>query len=141
MKKHTYSSFLNIAAIASFFILSSCGGGNTDTVELPFKKGDITFDSEINKVTASKGESLFQAKCSSCHNFDADLIGPSLAGVTSRREPHWIMNMMLKPEIMIKQDPDAVKLFKKYNKVPMVINGGNPTKEEALTILEYLRDK
>lgn len=68
---------------------------------------------KVKAADAKQGEALFAAKgCSACHTLtDAKLVGPGLMGVSSRRSQEWIARMILKPEAMVKEDPDAKALF------------------------------
>ena len=59
-----------------------------------------------------------------------------LAGVTQRRSPEWIMNMILNPEEMVANDPIAKELLVEYNS-PMA--NQSLTEEEARGILEFFR--
>ena len=65
-------------------------------------------------------------------------MGPSLGGVTERRSPEWIMNMILSPEKMIKEDPIAKQLMVESNMAMMANQGLN--EDEARSILEYFRE-
>lgn len=91
---------------------------------------------EINNEMAKKGEDLFNVKCSACHAIDTKIVGPSLAEVTNRRSPEWIMNMILNPEEMIQNDAIAKELFNEFS---TSMTNMNLTKEEAREILEYFR--
>ena len=94
---------------------------------------------EIDPDLAVKGEAEFKAKCTACHKISKRHIGPALQGVTQRRSPEWIMNMILNPEEMVLNDPIAQKLLVEYNGAPMA--NQNLTEEEARSILEYFRTK
>jgi mono/diheme cytochrome c family protein len=83
------------------------------------------------------GAKLFQEKCSACHKIEERYIGPALAGVTQRRQPEWILNMILNPEVMIKEDPTAKGLLATYI-APMA--NQHLTREEAECILVYFRE-
>ncbi len=85
---------------------------------------------------ALKGKNLFEVKCSACHKLEARHVGPALAGVTGRRSPEWIMNMMLNPEEMVQKDPIASELFAQFM-TPMA--NQSLTQDEARAILEFLR--
>ena len=91
---------------------------------------------ELDEEMVKKGEELFKAKCSACHKVDNRFIGPALAGVTERRSPEWIMNMILNPEIMVAENPAAKQLYAEYLS-PMVNQG--LTENEARLLLEYFR--
>lgn len=77
-----------------------------------------------------KGEELFAAKgCVACHKIGGGkLVGPDLKGVTARREADWIKKMILKPEIMVKEDPIAKKMLGELF-IPMPNQNVNPTTE------------
>ncbi|MCB9032314.1 MAG: cytochrome c [Chitinophagales bacterium] len=91
---------------------------------------------DINETMAHEGEELFTTKCSACHKIDKRFVGPALAGVTERRAPEWIMNMILNPEVMVEQNEAAKALLAEYLS-PMA--NQNLTEEEARKILEYFR--
>lgn len=92
---------------------------------------------EIDQEMVHAGEALFGQKCTACHKIDARYIGPSLKGIYDRRNPAWVMNIMLNPTEMIKKDPTAIQLLKEYNNV--VMYNQNLTVEEARALAEYFR--
>ena len=94
---------------------------------------------EIDADLAAKGETEFKAKCTACHKISKRHIGPALKGVTQRRSPEWIMNMILNPEQMVQNDPIAKQWLIEYNGAPMA--NQNLTEDEARAILEYFRTK
>ena len=65
------------------------------------------------------------------------LIGPAMKGIYERRSPEWVINLLLNPTQMLKEDPIAIALLKKYNNILML--NQNLTQEEARAISEYLR--
>lgn len=93
---------------------------------------------EIDQKMADEGKAVFLAKCSACHKISKRVVGPALVGVTTRRSPEWIMNMILNPEKMVKENPIAKKLLAEYV-APMA--NQNLTEAEARLILEYFRTK
>ena len=146
------NNLINNLSVALFIIifLVSCVG-DTKTSELvmetieeidPMKdKGvgpiiavDIT--GTINQSMADEGEVIFNRICSACHKLDQKFIGPALIGVTKRRTPEWIMNMIMNPEQMVKKNAQAKKLHMEYTS-PMVNQG--LTEAETRSILEYFR--
>lgn len=88
------------------------------------------FEEQVAAGDAKKGEELFASKgCKACHNADATkLVGPGMAGVTKRRSVQWVARMLLKPEVMIKEDAAAKKLFAEYM-TPMANQNVDPTAE------------
>lgn len=92
---------------------------------------------ELDKGLAEKGKAIFESKCASCHKTAADkLVGPGMKGVTERRTPEWIMNMITNPEEMTKKDPVAKALFEEHL-IQMTFQ--NVSDDEAREILEFLR--
>lgn len=88
----------------------------------------------LDATHAVEGAKIFEAKCTACHKIEERYIGPALSGVTERREPEWIMNMILNPDVMVKQDETARALLAEYL-APMT--NQNLTQEEARNILAY----
>lgn len=97
----------------------------------------LVFDSEINTAMASQGEAAFKQKCTACHMAERKLIGPAMKGIYERRSPEWVINILLNPTEMLKQDPIAKALLNKYNNVMML--NQNLSEKEARAITEYLR--
>lgn len=91
---------------------------------------------DIDESLAATGKEVFKAKCSACHKMSKRFVGPGLAGVTERRTPEWIMNMILNPEEMVQKNPAAKKLLEEYLS-PMA--NQSLTEDEARQILEYFR--
>lgn len=97
----------------------------------------VSLDAEIDKALAVKGETVFKNMCTACHKTDKKFIGPAMVGITERRSPEWIMNMILNPQEMIAKDPIAKQLLLESNMAIMA--NQNLTEEEARSILEYFR--
>jgi cytochrome c oxidase cbb3-type subunit III len=91
---------------------------------------------EIDPAFVTKGKEIFVAKCSACHKVDKRFVGPAMRGVTQRRAPEWIMNMILDPDKMVKENQAAKDLLMEYIS-PMA--NQNLTEDEARMILEYFR--
>lgn len=97
---------------------------------------EVMITESIDQEMATKGQVIFEAKCSACHKTDKRFVGPAIAGVTERREPEWIMNMILNPDIMVKENETAKNLLMEYS-APMA--NQNLTETEAREVLEYFR--
>jgi mono/diheme cytochrome c family protein len=64
----------------------------------------------------TRGEALFENKCSACHNFLQKGIGPGLRAVTTQVPASWITNFVRNAPAMIQSgDSRAVELFGIYN--------------------------
>ena len=97
----------------------------------------FNFNDNIDNKLVEKGSAIFKQKCTACHMPDKKLIGPSMKGIYERRSPEWVLNMILNPIQMIKEDPIAIDLLKKYNGIIML--NQNITEEEAIALSEYFR--
>jgi cytochrome c len=91
----------------------------------------------IDQAMVAEGQKIFQEKCSACHKPTEKFVGPAPKGILERRSPEWIMNMILNPDKMVKEDPVAKQLLMDYNLAPMA--NQNLTEEQARKILEYFR--
>ncbi len=85
-----------------------------------------------------EAEKNFQ-QCRACHNIDGPkLIGPSLAGITERREQDWLIRFIRNSQEVIQSgDPIAVKVYEENNKIPMPPH--NLTDEQIIDILLYIK--
>lgn len=91
----------------------------------------------IDQDMATHGKEIYEKMCTACHKAEKKFIGPSPKGILERRSPEWVMNMILAPEKMVKEDPLAKDLLIEFNGSPMA--NQNLTKEEARAVLEYFR--
>jgi mono/diheme cytochrome c family protein len=83
------------------------------------------------------GKDVYTKMCTACHRPDKKFIGPAQKGIMERRTPEWIMNMILDPENMMKNDPLAKELLIEFNGAPMA--NQNLSYEDARAVLEYFR--
>lgn len=97
----------------------------------------VTLDPEIDRKLAVEGKKVFDQMCIACHKPDSKFIGPAPKDILDRRSPEWVMNMILNPEVMIKEDPLAKDLLMEFNGSPMA--NQNLTEDQARAILEYFR--
>jgi mono/diheme cytochrome c family protein len=87
----------------------------------------------------AKGQEAFANKgCTACHKIGGGkLVGPDLKGVTARRDETWIKKMILRPDVMVKEDATARKLLTEYL-TPMPNQGVDPA-QDLPVILAYLK--
>jgi mono/diheme cytochrome c family protein len=85
-----------------------------------------------------KGKEVFTAKgCNGCHKIGGGkLVGPDLKGVTGRRDKEWIAKMILRPDLMTKEDPVAKELFKTH--MTQMPNQGVP-ESDLPALMSYLK--
>jgi len=101
------------------------------------KESDITLGTPLDLTMVTAGKATYELKCQSCHRLTEEkLVGPGWKGVTTRRQPLWIMNMITNVEMMLETDPEAQKLLE----LCMVrMPNQNLAKEDARKILEFMR--
>lgn len=101
------------------------------------KPGDIQLTNPLNAQWIAEGKSIYDVKCQACHKLTEEkLVGPGWKGVTGRRKPEWIMNMITNVDMMLEQDPQAQKLLEEcLVRMP----NQNLNKDEARKVLEFQR--
>ena len=138
MKKNKAKLLITVFTfiITSLIVFYGCG----DDPELgigPVK--EVKLDPQIDQDLAAKGKSIFDVKCVTCHKINEKLVGPPLKDVTKRRKPEWIMNQILNPEQMIKENMIA-KSLATSGQYPTPMTFQNVTQDDARAILEYFRN-
>ncbi len=98
---------------------------------------EVTLAEEIDTALVARGTAMYEERCLVCHKPKENFIGPAPAGILQRRTPEWVMNMILNPGKMIKEDSLAQALFMEYNGSPM--SDMQLTEEDARAVLEYFR--
>jgi len=101
------------------------------------KPGDIQMTHPLNQQWVSEGKNIYDVKCQPCHKLnDEKLIGPGWKGVTHRRQPDWILNMITNVDIMLEKDIEAQKLLEEcIVRMP----NQNLNLDEARKVLEFQR--
>ena len=73
---------------------------------------DVQITSPLNAQWVAEGKSIYEVKCQACHKLtDERLVGPGFKGVTERRKPEWIINMITNVDMMLETDPEAQRLL------------------------------
>ena len=138
-----------VLALGFCAALAACSGkGTKDTERRPkappeppaiaaIVAPNVVYSSAATDI--DKGKELFNQKgCSACHKIGGGkLVGPDLKGVTARRDTVWLSRMILRPDVMVKEDATAKELLKTHM-TPMPNQGVNPDNELA-PILSYLK--
>lgn len=125
-----------VTAAAPASVTAVVGPDGPTSIEIP-----ADLDATVAAGDLAKGEALFASKgCVACHKVDATrLVGPGLQGIGARRSTAWMARMLLKPEVMVKEDPEAKKLFATYM-TPMANQSVDST-TELPHLLAYLKSK
>ena len=135
MKKKNICFYLTLQLIiiASFVSINGCGD-NPEIGIGPIK--EVKLEAQVNEDMANKGKAIFEAKCVSCHKFNEKLVGPPLAGITKKRKPEWIMNMITNVDMMLDNDEQAQKLLETCK---TRMNVDVLSVSDARDVLEYMR--
>lgn len=97
----------------------------------------VSFADNIDTDMAEKGQKIYSTLCVACHMAEQRMIGPALKGIYERRSPEWVMNMIINPDGMLRDDPIAKALLKEYNNAIML--NQNLSEEDTRNVAEYLR--
>lgn len=133
------------------FFLWSCGGAEQradtpKTDDSVLEKQEEVHGQEIKELALStpldqamvkEGLAIYELKCSACHKLtDEKLVGPGWTGVTKRRKPTWIVNMITNVDMMLAEDAEAQKMLEEcLVRMP----NQNITATEARSLIEYMR--
>ena len=147
-----------IASLAVILVLLvACGGGTapeSSTTEKPKSmvsdepaapatdgKGigevkEVKLNNPLDQELVAKGQGIYDLKCSACHKLtDQRVVGPGWKGITERRKPEWIMNMITNVDVMLEQDPEAQKMLEEcLTRMP----NQNMTIDDARAVLEFM---
>lgn len=98
---------------------------------------EVTLHTPLEQERVSRGKAIYEMKCSACHRLDETrVVGPGFKGVTERRKPEWIMNMITNVDVMLDQDPEARKLLELcLTRMP----NQNVSLGDARDVLEFMR--
>ncbi len=97
----------------------------------------VELTTPLNQEWVAKGKATYEMKCLACHKLDdTRIVGPGWGGITDRREPEWIMNMITNVDTMLETDEEAQKLLELcLVRMP----NQNVSEQEAREILEFMR--
>jgi mono/diheme cytochrome c family protein len=131
-----FRRFLTAAGALTLLVAPACGGNASGgereaapAASAPTTPGGLTpFQIEhgigpitepvalgaIDQAAVKSGSAVFEQKCSACHKLGERYVGPALGGVTTRRSPAFVMNMVLNPQGMVEKHPETKKLLAEY---------------------------
>jgi len=153
LNKQTMKISMLMSFGAAILLMTSCGGGGGEsqgTYTPPSAKTEKAADPKgigeirnvdlgdgIDEAMANKGKAILDMKCTACHQYnDKRVVGPGFEGVTNRRRPEWIMNMITNVEVMLDEDPVAQALLEEcLTRMP----NQNISIGDSRDILEFLR--
>lgn len=144
---------LTTAALTAALFFSSCSEGvkkepkpieiqeltkdQPETHGSEVKEGDITLSTPLDQAMVTAGKATYELKCQSCHRLNEEkLVGPGWKGVTKKRQPVWIMNMITNVDMMLEKDAEAQKLLELcLVRMP----NQNISTDEARKVIEFMR--
>jgi cytochrome c551/c552 len=92
-------------------------------------------------VSPEKGKTIFTTRCTSCHNVNAQVVGPALANVEQRQTTDWIISFVHSPKTMIqKNDKNAVALYNQFNQIIMP-DHSDLSADDIKSILSYIKSE
>lgn len=95
----------------SFAFFSCKSNGEKDIANT----GDQGNTYRQDELSVQEGMQLFNTHCASCHDFNANNIGPSLAGVTGEVDKAWLIDFIKNPKHKIEAgDVRGVRLYETY---------------------------
>jgi len=99
---------------------------------------EVKISDPLDKAMIKEGQMIYDMKCASCHKLsDEKVVGPGWAGITNRRTPEWIMNMITNTDMMLEKDPQAQALLEQcLVRMP----SQNVSVTDARSVLEFMRD-
>lgn len=97
----------------------------------------VALSNPLDPAMIARAQPIFATKCAVCHKMTAEKShGPGWLGITKRRQPEWIMNMIVNPTEMLAQDSAAKQLATQFLiKMP----DQKVTVDQARDILELMR--
>jgi cytochrome c len=98
---------------------------------------EVKLNTPLEQERIGRGKAIFEMKCSACHRLDGQrVVGPGWQGITQRRKPEWIMNMITNVDVMLDKDPEAQKLLELCL---MRMPNQNVSVGDARDIVEFMR--
>lgn len=139
----TFTFYIALLGISALLACGSSGSGANQDQEIESdttSKGIVAYidtSEPLDMALIEEGKIIFEKRCDNCHRSDTiKLIGPGWGGITNRRSPEWIMNMILNVGIMVEHDSVAHQLLNE-NEVKMPDQ--NLGVDKARAVLEFMR--
>lgn len=98
---------------------------------------NVSLSNPLDQEMVKAGKEIYDLKCSACHKLDKmRIVGPGWEGVTKRREPVWIINMITNVDMMLAEDAEAQKMLEEcLVRMP----NQNISAGEGRSLLEFMR--
>ena len=98
---------------------------------------EVVLSTPLDQAMVKEGQGIYDMKCASCHKLTEErLVGPGWGGVSKKRKPEWILNMITNVDMMLEKDAEAQKLLEEcLVRMP----NQNINDKEARSVLEFMR--
>ena len=98
---------------------------------------EVALSTPLDQAMVKEGQGIYDMKCASCHKLTEErLVGPGWGGVSKKRKPEWILNMITNVDMMLEKDAEAQKLLEEcLVRMP----NQNINDKEARSVLEFMR--
>jgi mono/diheme cytochrome c family protein len=98
---------------------------------------DVTLTDTLDKGLVTQGQTLYGAKCQSCHLLtDEKVVGPGWQGITKQRTPEWLMNFMTNTDEMLDKDTAGQNMLEKWS---VRMPNQELSDADARALLEFMR--
>jgi mono/diheme cytochrome c family protein len=144
--------FIYLLSAALIVSLYGCGGGAEQRAETPetdqsaileqpevhgTEVKEVQLSTPLDQAMVKTGTEVYDLKCAACHRLTEErLVGPGWQGVTKKRKPEWIINMITNVDMMLEKDPLAQQMLEEcLVRMP----NQNVSSEDARSLLEFMR--
>ncbi len=94
-----------------------------------------------NPKSNDEGKTIFSSRCAACHNVNAKVVGPALAGVDERHSMDWIISFVHSSQTLVKNnDKTAIELFHQFNNTVMP-DHPDLSDEQIRNIVAYIKSQ
>ena len=112
-------------------------GDTPEPANEPLEHHNLEATATPTDPEALQGKTLFDSRCLACHTIgQGPAVGPDLAGVTRRRQGHWIESWLTSPENMLAKDDTAKALLARFT-IPMPNQNLSP--DEIRHVIKYFQ--
>jgi mono/diheme cytochrome c family protein len=139
VRRHGLAGLFTATLLALFAILGCGRDAARPAAEVVSKydTGPRAIEAPADPALAEAGARLFATRsCMACHVQGVGLSSPDLAGVSTRRTAEWLEQFILRPEVMVREDPIGRELMHEYT---IQMPNFDLTPREARALIEYFK--
>lgn len=96
---------------------------------------------QLSAVNPDNGKTLFQSKCTACHNINQRLVGPALQNIDQRQSESWIISFVHSPSKKIASgDTAAANIYKSFQPI-MMPDQADLKDDDVRDIIAYIKSQ